>query len=653
MSTANGQKVVEEVVKERYVRNFLLLREKAPSIFQKITQRTDMDWSIKVSADGSLNAVIGGQELYPFDPKQIAKKQVEEFLQKPDRVINPYFPELDRSEKWIHNQFLFDIIGDFYSKPVDLMFKFDKEFIPLIVVFGMGFGYHVIELIRRFNVQHMIVVEPNPIFMNLSLYAIEWKEILDYFSRSRGKTFNTIVADEAELIKVQLRKIMSNINPAMSVHVFLFSHFQSPFFEEVVEFLKTENPTNPNLWGAIDSELSSLKHTVGNVKNKYPVYCRNRPVNENVPVILVGSGPSLDKLRDVLKENIDKALVVSCGTATKALYRMGIKPDIHTVADWQDINYSLLQDIDKRYMKDINIIGASFAHPKIFKLGRKAGLFLSAGKNVGDTFFPDYIPRIENATPTVTAASMSLLAHMGFRRFYLIGIDLGSRDRTLHHSKMSDYYKRGSPIYLSENNFNLEIEANFGGIAYTNYNLLKNKLAMEQTIKKNKLEVYNLSDGAKIEGSLPLHPEDFALGDKLTKDSLIREVFLNFRSSYLRDVNLKTGLRNMSEALNRFVSVASLKLRKGVKSIQELVELFSELHLSFIKICLEIRAKDECGAYIIAAQSLYKYEMFVLSASYSRPEDVEKITGRAFPVIVRYLKYVRDSVYEVLKSLEA
>ncbi|MDQ7082432.1 MAG: hypothetical protein Q9N34_05340 [Aquificota bacterium] len=46
----------------------------------------------------------------------------------------------------------------------------------------MGAGYHVIELIRRFKIQHMVVIEHSPELMNLSLYAINWKEVIDYFS---------------------------------------------------------------------------------------------------------------------------------------------------------------------------------------------------------------------------------------------------------------------------------------------------------------------------------------------------------------------------------------------------------------------------------------------------------------------------------------
>ena len=651
MGTINGSKSVEDIVKARYMRNFLLLREKAPHIFGRINEKTDIDWSIKVGADGSINAIINGQELYPYDPKRIAKEQVEEYSKAPKRVSVPFLsPPADDGS--VHSKFYSQIVGDFFEEPFDLSFKFDGKFIPVMIVFGMGFGHHVIELIRRYDIGSMIVIEPNSVFLNLSLYSIEWKEILDYFAKP-NRSFVTVFSDDPEQIKSEIKKAFSVINPAFSVHVFLFEHFKSPFFEEVVEFIKTNNPLNPWLWGTIDSELSSLKHLIGLVNDRVPVYYGLKEADPDVPVFIVGSGPSLDKLEDTLRANLDKAIVVSCGTATKSLYRMGIKPDFHVIADWQSLNYDLIKSIDRKFMKSLYVLGTPFCHPGVFKAGKKGGMFVPATVGISSASFPPNVPRITNTPPTVTSAAIAFLAHAGFRKFYLFGVDMGSRDPQEHHSKKTDYYDPNSPIYNYPVGFDIEVEANFGGVAYTNRSLYTSKSNIEKTIKKFGLEVYNLSDGAKIEGALPLEAGSLSLREGLEKEKVAKDIFKNFRSTYIKEMKLRKKLESVEEDIEQFVSQIRPLMINGVGSVRELVEIFSKAHHKIVQMGL---ARGESGnylTYILIAQSLYKYEMFLLSAAYVGDEQrVKKLTSRAFPVILDYLIYAREQVGTLLKSLK-
>ena len=47
------------------------------------------------------------------------------------------------------------------------------------------------------------------------------------------------------------------------------------------------------------------------------------------PVFVVGNGPSLDSSLAFLKKNSDDIIIISCGTAIRALLKNNIKPDLH------------------------------------------------------------------------------------------------------------------------------------------------------------------------------------------------------------------------------------------------------------------------------------------------------------------------------------
>ncbi len=641
----------EDMVKERYVRNYMLLREKAQSIITKINNRTNTDWSIRVTPDGKLNALISGQVLYPGDPLEIAKEQVETFRKNPSRLIMPLIPQKveDENLKYIHDRLQNKIIESIDTSSLDISFPFDGKTIPLIVVFGMGFGYHIIELIREFDIQHMIVIEPDPLFLNLSLYAINWEEIINYFRNSIAKSLNFIVSDDPEEIKSELSKIVMAINPAFIVNTFFFEHFSSPFFEEVKEHLKIEHIVNPKLWGVIDSELCVLRHAIGVMDKKLPVYYGNKSVDGDTPVFIIGNGPSLDNLYEVIKAFSDKALVVSCGTSIKSLYRAGIKPDIYVVADWQDINYQLVEDIED-FLKDVYILSAIVSPPEIPSLGKKGGVFLTQ-VNIGSVIFPDYIPRLDYAIPTVVSATMSLFAHMGFKKFYLLGVDLGSKDPQIHHSRKSDYYTPGSILYNFREEFDIEVEGNFGGTVYSSLSLIYTKKNIEKLIRKFKLDVYNLSDGARIEGSLPIDPKDFSLHNKLHKESVVKNIFKNFRKSYLKDVDADRILESMIEDLTTYINLFSSKLRY-VNDLKGLVELFSDLHFSLMSLAMSRGVLNNYPLFTLIGSSLYKYEMFILTLAFGSKDRslIPLISTRLLPIIREYLEITRSELEELLKS---
>ncbi len=636
----------EEKVKERFLKNYLFIRENAPTMFKKIQEEGGADWRIVVGGNGSLNAVFNGEMLYPYDPREVALKQIEELMEDPKRIV--VLPPLIPSEsKLIHFKY--------YSRLSRLRegfslgnFVYDRRNIPVMVVLGMGFGYHVVELIRRFNIQHMIVVEPNPDLFKLSLYALNWEEIFSYFKRE-GRSFNVVVGDDERRIKDEINNKFALISPAFTSYVFIFEHFSSPLFEKVKDWITREFCENPLLWGFFDDELWSLKHTVSNIRNSVPLFYGHRNVETDVPVFIIGSGPSLDSSIETLRKLSNRAILVSCGTALGALYRAGIKPDIHVEIERTDIVFKTLSELDRRFLKEIPLVGMNTLYPEVFKLSRKGYMFLKPN-DAGSALFPSHLPRLFNSNPTVTAGAVSLMAHAGFRKLYLFGVDLGSKEEGKHHSKFSAYYREGSVLKSFTPKFDRTLEGNFGGTVLSNLVFYFTKIAIENSIRGFNLEVYNTSDGVRIEGAKPLPAGDIVLTGGENKDRVLRRFFTNFKDTYRRELNLEKVSSEFREDFDLYLREFLPKLAYPSPHIGDIIQLFSDMHFYLLALGLRRKMTRDYGLKSLLGPPLYQFQRLILGFAFTMTGEKERLEylREAYELLGNFLREARSELDGVL-----
>jgi len=629
----------EEKVKERFLKNYFFLRENTPGLLKKAEAEGHGDWRVIVGADGSLNAVFGGQLLYPFNPRKLARQQVEDLMRNPKRIVIPSFP-MSSEGKLIHSKY-YSRISRLHRSLKISSFIYDGKNIPVMIVFGMGFGYHVIELIRRFNIQHMIVIEPVSALFRLSLYAVDWEEIFNYFKRE-GRSFNVIIGDEEEQLKEEINRKFSFISPAFTSYIFIFEHFSAPIFNRIKEWIVTEFVETPLLWGFFDDEIWSLKHTIGNLRNGVPIFYGDRPVESDVPVFVVGSGPSLDLTLETIKRFSNRAVVVSCGTALGALYRAGIKPDVHVEIERTEIVFKTLSELDRSFLKDIPIVGMNTLYPKVFKLGKRGYMFLKPN-DTGSALLPPDIPRLFNSNPTVTAGAISLMASAGFRRFYLFGVDLGSRTESEHHSRLSGYYSEKSILKSFSPNYDRILPGNFGGTVLSNLLFYYTKIAVEINIRRFNLEVYNTSDGAKIEGAHPLPAEEITLPDRSGKSDAIRGFFTNFKSTYRKDVSIDRICSELEEDFDLYLREFLPRLSAPSEDTGDIIQLFSDMHFYLLALGMRRKKSGEPVLKNLIGSSLYQLQKLIISSAFAitSPEERHNYLREAYRALGDFLKEAR------------
>lgn len=543
----NSMVLSEEWLKERVLKNQAFLSKKMPDVAQLIFG-LPVNFNVIVK-DGKLDADFGGGGIYNGDAYAVSLSQVQAFEEKPTRI----FPDINLSEMSEEAEItahkydakLTKLIGN-RVEPETIR---KTRHIPLLLMAGLGFGIHLELLLERFEVQNLIILDV-PAFFRLSVYYLDWERLFDYYSKP-GRSLSFIVHDklvyeqDLDIAFQELLRNIQQINPGVFYWGYYFEHLQYNPPLRLIEWFNTSPAYQELFHGYFDDELWSLRWTLEKFRKKIPLYYPQKKVPQGSVAFVIGAGPSLDYAIDKIKEYQDKAVIFSCGTAISALQKAGIVPDFHVEIERTKYTYDTLVELDRKFLKQTRLIANNPLWTDCFKLFKKGYMFLKLNDTGALLLEPTGSPIIWHTGPTVTAAGVALAAEFGFEEIYLFGVDLGSKDTESHHSKLTNYYNPQSSLSKSRIDFDLKVPGNFGGEVQTHIWFLNTKYGIEQTIKKKGVKVYNTSDGAKIEGAIPLPIEFFKLERSTDKLTAIKNIEENFDTRYLNMVKPSEALRRL------------------------------------------------------------------------------------------------------------
>ncbi len=413
------------------------------------------------------------------------------------------------------------------------------ETVASIIMFGLGSGYQLEKLLNDHTVEKLFICEPNRDFFYASLFAIDWLAIFTKIERSDSRIYLNIGDDGTNLFRDLLNQFHS-IGPYILNNTYFYQSYYNSSLNNAIAQLREQLQVVISMGEYFDHAYYGIAHTKECLKRGYPLLSKN-PASylqyeaKEVPVFIIGNGPSIDHSMETIKEWQEKAIIVSCGTALQALFKNGITPDFHaeieqnrTTFDWP----SLIGDLD--YLKKISLLSCNGIHPDTCTLYKDVYIAFKEGESstvsalnvLGESQFES----LQHAFPTVSNFTCNLFTVLGFQSIYLLGVDLGFIDVKHHHSKNSAYYNEGGEEaydYSEKNNTSIVVPGNFRKSVNTKHEFKVSKQMIEQVIGvKSKEQIfYNCSDGAKIYGAIPLKLSDLLLlNDKKQKLNAILAV---------------------------------------------------------------------------------------------------------------------------------
>ena len=597
-----AQKKLDEIIPINLENNLETFRKFFPNIYAKFKDyKLKSNYKLTCSENGEANILLPeGTLFYGDSPFHDCEKQVEIFLEnQKEHLISNFNCAF---EKNTYNQLHYYFKNRIYGKATEIVEKNKNisesnetlESIPLMIMYGLGLGYHLSYLYEKFTPINMYIIEPNEDFFFLSLCIFDYSTLIDYINeRKLGLKF--IFSDDPTTILNDINNYSSRYGMNLAVKSF-FTHYSSNHLNKIKELIFRELSSISIKSGFFDDALIGICHSCTNILNGTDLL-RNEQLPDSynsIPVIVVGNGPSLDNDLELIKKINKRVCIIACGTALTALSKYGIKADIYVAVERDlDVYRSLLTINDPDVFENILCIAPDVVHPKTlckfkhkiigFKINETVPVALAQmypDKNIKNCASLNYI------NPLVSNMGVSVATILGFKTIYMVGIDNGSAYKELHSIHSCYYDEKNQPEWKSipSNDLPLSHPGNFKSYIKTN-TLYKVSIHMlEDLIANNKDILYlNASDGAKIEGAEPKHLSDCDWD--IIKD-FDHNRFRNFIISNMTerlDISKNEFLNILKiERYNEIANILIDDLQKLPSTRDEIV-LRLELHFDFLQ----------------------------------------------------------------------
>jgi len=478
-------------------------------------------------ADGAPDVTLGDNSLYGGNIDAIVAEQVARFRAQPNRIS--FRPEWAVTCMAYADPFATRLMRRAEAAGIIFSGTMTGLQSPLLAVFGIGLGRHLPPLIEMTGCRDLHLFDANMEFLALSLQTFDWTPIFETLAARGGGVHFFIEANPAA-ISHELLAWMRHTAPMAIDGTMVFFHSENPDLVAGVRGIADRIKTLLLDLGFFYDESLMLKNTVINLRSgRERIYQRGDSPISDVPVFVIGTGPSLDREFEFLRDNLHCAVIVSAGTALRSLLLNGILPDIQIETENIDVEPVVAETNRQHAVKDIPLIASATTDPKAVAFFDDVRYFFRVPLTPTQVFCDDHSNCLLDANITVGNAALAFAQELGFRDIYIFGMDMGSRVPAEHHSKDSYHYTDGAIVVEPDLKFDIERPANFGGVSYTSVGLSVAMRHIEQSIARHGAarRHFNCSDGSAFKGAGAKRSADIRLTDPAPgrKDAVLDKIF--------------------------------------------------------------------------------------------------------------------------------
>ena len=293
-----------------------------------------------------------------------------------------------------------------------------------VLVVGIGLGYHLQYLLKKYPTKKYYIYEPDIHLLHLSCKLRDLRDILshpgvitlavgeeDYVLTQLLSSISSLVTDKFEEVTIPIYKQLfgETINKLHTMSKQILLQYRSNYITQYY----FEKAWFQNIIYNIDKVLASK-----------PIVSLENACSE-IPAIIIGSGPSLREDIEYIKKLGTKALIIAAGSSVQALVHYGITPHLVVSMDGGEPNLKVFQNVDSTH---IPLLFATTIHHGIVEQNHKWRLFTRLNLDeVTPYFFSNSEEDIEPSfisTGTVTGTCIQFAAFLGCKKIYLTGQDL-------------------------------------------------------------------------------------------------------------------------------------------------------------------------------------------------------------------------------------
>lgn len=352
------------------------------------------------------------------------------------------------------------------------------------VIFGLGFGYHVLELIKMASNSNFYIIETNE-----DIYKLACKNV-DLSNMTSNSKVKLYVTEDISKIKNILKNLIELEHTKIVIHTPSLNVMSEKLIDikYLLEELKMLKNSAKDYSSIMEENFSfnirKYDENVDILFNKF----------QYIPLYIVSAGPSLDKNIKELSNIKNKGIILSVGRAVRSLIKVGIEPDIIVITDPSDHLYDMqLKDIDIKV--PIIVLSTCDKDVMLNYKGYKL-IALQNDYDLAEKYAARYNRQLVNTGGSVATTALDIAIKMGCNPIIFVGQDLAfTNDKT--HSE--DTYSRNIKQF---NNFRkvkdiCGVEINTSKNLYIYLRWIQNRIAEEKDITF----IDATEGGAKIEGA--------------------------------------------------------------------------------------------------------------------------------------------------------
>ncbi len=352
----------------------------------------------------------------------------------------------------------------------------------LIIVFGLGMGYHVQALLKQVDKKTRIcVIEPSARIFKALISSRKLSELFD----ERVVLF---VSDDADYLSTQLFNVFrsSLMEKVEFAEYPAYSRFYGEFcksiqqkFTEIIRILLVNISTIEHfkhLW--ILNNFINLIHIngAGNCKSLEGRF-------KNIPCVIVSAGPSLDKNVKLLNSIKNKALILAGGSAIGILNRNRIKPHFMVAMDGAPEEKDIFEGVD---FSEISMIYLNRLYYQIVEVYKEKKFMLLDNDDVlSKLFCREFSLDYSEVSPeqTVAGINLAIAVMLGCNPIVFVGQDLAYTNLEMHAAGAAHMKSFEDELASNPKKF-IMIKDIYGNDTYTIRQFLATRASMGNKIKK-------------------------------------------------------------------------------------------------------------------------------------------------------------------------
>ncbi len=371
-----------------------------------------------------------------------------------------------------------------------------------LVVKGFGLGYHLLEMKRRLQENHyVLVLEPEPrmvfeAFQYLDLTGVLLDPHFDFF----------FGMDMAEL----LTKFTRVYRAFFAQRALMVEHPPSlrlnrPFFDRVAEqIMRAQTFTIVDLSTQVEHGRLFQANAVANIEAVAKAHAISPLENayRGIPGICVAAGPSLTKNMSLLAELRDRCVVTTVDTALLPLIKAGVRPDVVAAIDPHPATVSFISGAEE--FDDVCLLFDQEVCPQVPALFKGRRLVCDISANI-----PRWTQRVigqKGEIPkgiTVAHTAFFLLRYLGCDPIVFLGLDLAFPGGRTHVKGSVKSWGGSVDGYLRTSGVkSRQVRDIFGRSLITLTNFESFQTRFEAEISKTEATVIDATEGgARIRGT--------------------------------------------------------------------------------------------------------------------------------------------------------